>query len=688
MKEFYRVIFNRKTIIFLSIIILLNLSFYMYQCNDQMAITLQGEELEDYISSYPTFLKNIEENVSNMKLLQIYQKETSYVNRNLVRTLSDYQNLEGITLVAGENRGIVAFLSFHLTDLLLLAVSIYLVLQFVAEQKKGLHYLVRSTAKGRFSLCCKRIGILIVSMIVITTLLYGSSLLVSWVHYGTTALSRPLQSVPEFMHCTLPITIGEYFIINLLLKITAGTLLSLLLYILLGMFRQMIAFAIFIAIFVFEYLAYELFLPTGRFLLLKFINLYTLLRTEDFFTQYYNMNLFGHAVPSLQVIASLSILLLPILVVLCLIVHGKRYLLMEVSRPLMIDRILKVISQHARQLPMFVWEGRKIFFNEKGILFFILIFYLAYSSAHSQQYLYPLDGYELKWYETYNAAIDESLMEQINAEYTKLSVKLEKLYKNYSDFQEELYRYSSSDSRYKNIKAALDKVEEKVHIYEMKVNSLAIVKSEAESGYAYHKATGKELYLIKPYSYQLLFVDDEKTLQKSSTYILLAMITIFAGIIAYEKTTHMDQSLRAFKRGRNSLLFQKILWIFIISFLVAVPIHMLQVIKIQNLLGYHDMTVPVQSIACMRDFPLSISIHSFFILLFLLRGFATFLIGIIVLCISQLCSDTLSSIAVSIFLLVIPSVIDSMNLLPFHFVSPTEFIGVIQLLTTGVHIGL
>lgn len=681
MKELYRVFINKQTALFLAILVLLNVTFYLYQCNDHIDITLQGEELEQYLSFYPEFLDQIDENVSNMKLLSIYQKDSSFVNRNLDQTAKDYDKLHGITLQAGENRGIATFLSFHLTDLLLLAFCIYLVLRLIEDRGKGLHYMIRSTSGGRLHLCCQRILILFVSITAVCLLLYGGSFLVSLLRYGDASLQRPLQSVPEFMYHPLPITIGEYLLLNLLLKLLAGISFSLLLYACFGLFKHLLAWCIFLSFSLLEYFAYQVFLSTGKFNVLKYVNLYTLLRTEDFFTKYLNLNLFGQIISIQKALLIASLLLVPILIALSLFGHAKRYVNITTSRNSLIDRIQRKLSQHEKQLPLLLWEGRKIFFQQGGILFFLLIFILAFSSARSQNYIYPKNDYDIRCYEKYNAPITQDMTKDIQAEYDDLVDVIGRCQRNYDKLEKESKKYlpdRTSDTRYIQMLGDMDGFANRITKYQQRLDSVSIIKETAETGLEYSKRTGNQLWVIKPYSYQLLLVDDIKTVQKNSTYILIAMIGIFSGIMAYEKTTHMNQSLRTLKRGRGKLLSKKLLWIFLTSFVVSITIHLIQLLQIKDLLGLNDLSVPVQSIISMRDFPFSISIQSFLILLFLLRVLATFLIGIVVMVISHFCQNSISTIAVSIFLLVLPSVLDAMNILPFGFISPTDLLGIIQ----------
>ena len=124
MRELGRV-FNRKTFLILAVLCAMNLILFLLSIDPEKMITQQGEELEAYLNRYPVFLKNTVENGSKMGMLSMYKD--GFGSESLNKTTELYKALDGTKVQAGENRGIVLFIQYQLTDLFLL---VFLFLNF------------------------------------------------------------------------------------------------------------------------------------------------------------------------------------------------------------------------------------------------------------------------------------------------------------------------------------------------------------------------------------------------------------------------------------------------------------------------------------------------------------------------------------------------------------------------------
>ena len=80
MNEFRRILFSRRTLLFLFIAILLGTIFFLYDCNSDKAITITGEALSEYIDSYPKFLASVRDNADNYNTLAVLQSGFSAEN--------------------------------------------------------------------------------------------------------------------------------------------------------------------------------------------------------------------------------------------------------------------------------------------------------------------------------------------------------------------------------------------------------------------------------------------------------------------------------------------------------------------------------------------------------------------------------------------------------------------------------
>ena len=148
------------------------------------------------------------------------------------------------------------------------------------------------------------------------------------------------------------------------------------------------------------------------------------------------------------------------------------------------------------------------------------------------------------------------------------------------------------------------------------------------------------------YICKLIFYHDKSTTTRNHLYIFIGMIGIFSGIIANESTTHMKMYLHTLYKGRKKLIVNKVLIIAIVAFVLSTSIHIIQFVQIGEVFGYMNLHAAVQSINSMRNFLPDISIRTYLTLLYIGRGFLTFLVGGGVMWISNFCKNRINTIAV------------------------------------------
>ena len=260
----------KRIMLLLSLLIFLNVTFCFYQCNDNTTNTMEEEEYTEYLQSYPQYLKETRQSADSLQNVPFFRDFASFAARNIRKTVEDYGALDGVTPEYGENRGIVTFLNFQLTDILFLVFGASLILRFHKEKKTGMYLLVRTTARGRMPMVLARIAVYCVGMAVSAVLLYGSTIAVVSVMYPNAMPGRAIQSIPEFMQCAYPITIAEYLVGSICLKYLAGLLFGLLLFALQGMFHSSLSAFVFLLPMTGEYLLYQLLLPTSTWSVLKY----------------------------------------------------------------------------------------------------------------------------------------------------------------------------------------------------------------------------------------------------------------------------------------------------------------------------------------------------------------------------------------------------------------------------------
>lgn len=642
MQEWKRCLIQKKNLLLLCLLLMVNVAFVFAQCNDTQVITKQGEELEAYLAEYPDYVASTLENAEDMKLLGMLSDKESFAYRNVLQTVEDFSRMQEVRLQAGENRGVVIFSGLELTNFLLVGYGIYLVMLFTGEYKKGLSLLVFSTAKGRRSLGIKRVGILLAGLFFCAVLLYGSSLLTVCICYPGLNPARPIQSVPEFMKCTMSLSVGEYLVCYAVVKYLAAVVISLLLFGCIALFRNALATILAGLALLGEGLAYGMILPTADNNWLKFLNLFGILQGNDGFGYYLNLNFFGKPVALLSAQLGFLVFFLVLFMGISVYAQGKKAPegIGWIRR--LTDRILCFYQNHKPAMPGFFWEAHKILFSQRGLLILAVILYLAISASMKTQYGDFRSRAEMMYYKEYSGDVSAEKLKEAQ----KQEEKLTRHYNNAVKNVEKLEAAGGDENA-----GALAISEMRIRELELKLPALRRILDNMESEVEYSTRTGNEVSIIEPFGYEMLLVTDVKTYQRNLLYCLICVILVFSGVMSVEKTSGTGLLLHSLPKGRKAVLCNKLIWVVILAMGVSLPIHLIQLVLIGKVIPFENLSQPVQSLQILRDFPFYITIRSYLIGLYTVRCLFSAGVGAAVMFLSSRCKNRVSCMALCMVLL-------------------------------------
>ena len=634
MREFTRV-FNSKTILLLLILCFVNTGIFILCADPDKEITLMNEELDAYLESYPVFLEKTIKNSGIMSKLGMYQ--SGFARDNLVKVAGSYLNLEGIQVKAGDNRGVVLLIQYRLTDLFLIIFLFSIVMTFFKERKKGLVYVIRSTKYGREVLFLQRLVILAVAAVLGTVVLYGFCFLGSHFTFGVEGMERSIQSLPEFMKCPAPITIGEYILYSCVQKTAGGLLTGVLLYIVLDTFSSLAAYLISGTLVLLEILTAIFITPVSALNVLRYVNIYTLIQTDSYFTDCVYLNFFGRAVPAQKMSFAVAGLVLTVLAIAGFIVHGRMYVTNKKSLERMLEQIGKIIEHFSVQHSLIGWEVHKLCIRQGALFILLGMVCIQVSLSFQYDYFYPVDMYERLSYLKYYGELTEKNLSSAEQEMNDLK-NLEKRIREAMESMESLDK-----SEYWQASLALSE-------NLSKQEGLQPVLENMREGAAYTKRTGNSIWVIAPYTYDLLINRDQQTKNRASFLALMVIISSMAGIYAYEKQNHMDLIIQTSYRGRWLNGIGKLLVVSVCCGVAGITMHAVQFVHVGLTMGFNDLRVPVQSLRFMREFPICISVGGYFVILFVLRALLAAVYGIFIAAISKICADKFTAMGQGIFL--------------------------------------
>lgn len=250
----------------------------------------------DEAAGYDAFLDSIAQKAQQLSSISIFANSADgYDLANIEATARAFEGMRGIPIQYYPQRGLVTALDFALTDVVTVFAMLLLATVLVRfERDTGLLALIRSARAGRCKTALAKLAALALSLAPVLVLLYGVNLIYCHACYGLGPLSRSVQSVPALMRTTLSLSVGQYIGLFLLTKwaaaLAAGAWVMLAMLAAKRLFTGALAAGGFLAL---NLLVRSLVPATSRWNVLKYANLVSLLRTNEFLGRYHNLYWFG-----------------------------------------------------------------------------------------------------------------------------------------------------------------------------------------------------------------------------------------------------------------------------------------------------------------------------------------------------------------------------------------------------------
>lgn len=645
MRELRRLLRGRL-FAFLGLLLIFNFSLMYLSCDENKEITLSGEALEKYIAEYPDFINRTVENGNKISSLPVYSD--GFAKGNISASTKAYEALSDVVPVFGENRGIVVYSDFRVSDAILIGLIAVIAIWLTAERDNGLSALTRSTKHGRTALYLTRSAILLLFSVGFSALFTISSVSAAFVSFGFTDLFRPVQSIPEFKLCTYRITILDYLIISALLKAFAAFITGIIIHTLSLIVRRAVSVIITAVILLVSIISYGAVIPTAEYNHIKYINISAMLFSDCFFKEHVNLNFFSLPVNFLFGAAAVSATLAVIIIITGWVAQVKIYPKTSFGENRIVLKTRKLIFNKLPSLPMFMHEGKKLMVYQAGIIFIAATFICAFASVTQYRYIYVIDWEQDKWYDYFRGDITEDLCIRMQDEYDSLTEQIEEM-------QEQIDRENAKEEPDIHALAAyISRLNYDIIVQD----ALKPVLENAYDAVAYTEKTGIVIQNINPYQYNLLLTQDTKTTYLLSVYILIGIICAVSGVFSCENSSNMRSLIRTTKNGRRRNITAKLVWAGIAAIIITVSVFLTHYLYIDELfLGFDHLDAVAQSIPCIRNFPFKVTIREFIIILFALRALGGVVIALIASAVSKLCSDKSTAICISSLLLALPSVL-------------------------------
>ena len=681
MHELRRLLLNPRRLLILVLAAVLNLAFFTGYCGTRQeqreaALTARMESgLEPWLDpadpnahyreeEYPAFLEMVQKQAKSQVLLSSLRKDGDIVSANLKKTAADYAKLSDIVPAPGDDRVADDAVHFPLTDYLLLAAALLLVLELADEERSGRTELIRSAKRGRVPVCAARMLAVVLHACAAVLLLFGGNVAAAWIRYGNPVLSRPMQSMPLFQTCPYRLTLMQFLLAAGALKVLALTLVSLMIWLLLSRLHPLAGWGISGLLLFGNWLCLHTVLPTAKSNHLHDLNLAALLDAKGYFLSYRNLNWFGSLCGMLPSALCYAAVLLVICVTLCTVLLGicRPFRLGEKLRRLT-DRLGKRLSGRMRPRTLLCHELRRLLICERGLLW-ILIAALAGAATYSQIHLVTGDS-KNREFQTASGPVTDAMIEKVDS--------------TRDDYAAQIKRLSDAlTAAYPNGNAGLSRLDEDDY------NRRTALLTDADSWHQYYAAISQDIHSLRDYTdetgYDAWYIprDSYKTAltctnsaKRCTLILLLFLIAACSGLYAYDNQYDAGMLLRSTPLGRGALHRRRLLLVGGLTLLASLSLHGIYLFCIGQQFGFVMPQAPAHSLEMLRWMPWNPPLWLVLVLHALLQWLAAFAAACAVTAVSRLSRTPQKALFLSLALLLVPAVLSEAGL---HVLDPVNLI--------------
>ena len=596
-----------------------------------------------HLREYPAYLEQVQANVRQMSALLLFNREGSFSARNIEKTGRDFP--ETVDLRLGNDFAVTMLVTDELGGYSLLIVTLFLVLQFLEERKRGLWSLVYGAPEGRARLAGKRLVLLLAGVTLGTLVLLGGKLAFGAVIYGGLGdLTRNVQSLAAFADFPWVMPVWEALLGYFLLKILDMWLVGLAIWAILQAINHLpLAIGAAGAVLAAEYTLFQAIPDCYGIVFLRYVNLFALVDVPKIALHYLNLNCFGRPVQGFLLSLGLIPPLLGLLLAAnLLLAERKKPVSRQNSLLILFDRLRIPFSNVVGRLRLLGYELYKLLWLQKGILVLLAVAWFSFFALEAP---YP----DTQLYDTELAGLSASMEGQIT----------EDTLAGIDERNAEYSAWEPSEAVLRQLEI-LDRLREKASA------SLA-----ANDG----------LWLINQAPFAALMGKNVGNYQRQNAVVLLlALVLLLSGTYAQEPENRMSQLLRGVSRGRGILQRKKLAAAFLLTALVWLIFEAGELHCLIEAYGNPALPAPLQSFDPFASLPFRTTLGVGVAAYLLLRLLAMCAASSIVLLLSRFCKRTNAAILLGCAVLVLPACLSYMGITAFDTFSFSKLLSPLELL--------
>jgi hypothetical protein len=627
------------------------------------------------VEDYPKYLESIKEEANVRSSVSIFQLD-EYEQKNSQRTLEAFSKLEGKRPVFTNSMAFYESTGFLLTDLLIMALLLYIVIEiFLREKEAGLFSLIRPLPGGRTSFLGAKILMTIFLTICITLIFWFSNISIASIKFGGFDPGVPIQSIRGFESSALNITIGGYLSVFLISKLFIYLFFALLLFTFAIYSKSFIGFFLrILSFFAISYIFYRLPVERDVLALLKYGNIFFILPVHSIYSFYHNVRFFSIPIN----LVSLFVAAVALGITVPTIVSFRHFNVQE-----LVFRSPNIFNKRAssKAYPCRV----SIFYHElyklvKTLGAGILIIGLGIVMIYRMVGYFPLMSEDEIYYRQYAKAYEGELTED-----TLLGIQNEKeRFLQLNESLEDMYiQYGSGGITVAQFEAASRSISDELRPERgfMKLfDQMEYAKSRVEG-------TDEKPHILYDGGVRYLTANDYMEYQRdfiSASLLLLGIILSIGSCFSYDFSLGMDKLEFTTYKGRGITLKYKLILSWFISTIFFAMSFFPDLYHAYSSLGLPPSNISIKNLPIFSNMPIDMSISLYLVLLFSYRYFVMLSYTTIIAFISTKIASPAHGIFVSTIVFLIPLILGMAGLSIINKISFNPFISG-NLLLNGWH---
>ena len=574
------------------------------------------------VSGYDNYLEGIKKAKGKLEGISIFnnQDESNFSTRNIKKSAKDYSELNSSNVKFIPSKTIVSTIENIITE----------------EKEKKLFYVTRSTKYGVVHSIFAKIIALFIHCIIFSILLFGLNYLFFGIFGGFHDLGIKLQSLAPYMESNFNGSILEYLIISIITKgivvFGIGTIITAICIISDSMILPYMLGISFLGI---SWLFYKIIPAVSNLNIIKHLNIFGILKTENLYGSYLNFNFFEYPISRITFSWIMIVGLLGLGIFLCVkfFLKGKSLELKKSTK----NFILK-FKPHTCLLKH---ELYKILITNKGIII-ILIFSLLICYNELQRRYSP--SLQEQYYQNIMLKLEgkptEEKTELIKAEKSRFDEAFSKI----SEIDEQIAKGEINDTTGEAMKVKWYSITAFYPTFEKVLEQDKYVK-ENDGNYIYD--TG--------YLYLFGVMDDG--ILNDFILLSLSIIFMFCNVMSIEYQNKAVNILQATNKGKKSIIKTKVKATIIIVLLLCILPFVCRFISVSSTFPIDGFLLSAKDISIYHNLPSGILAIGLILLKIFIQVFSGMIMAMLILTISAWKKNNVQTIFLGLLILCVPLVL-------------------------------